>query len=200
MKYKNLNTREKILSATIELFGSKSDMTIREICHKAGVNIASINYHFGSKDKLLREVEKHYSMLLYSMQSEIIANPNLDPKDKLINWANGLMEFMFEYPALMTLVANLLLQDESYNPEIINKFFRNIEVKENIQNIIASITNINNVEILNYKYIQLFSGILGPIIFQVLPNVSGINSIFIDLNNYDERIKYIENLVNSILN
>ena len=32
MDDKNLNTKEKILSATIELYGRKGDITVREIC------------------------------------------------------------------------------------------------------------------------------------------------------------------------
>jgi len=48
-------TRDKILAAARELFQEKGfDMTsVREIASKAGVNVALINYHFGSKEKLL---------------------------------------------------------------------------------------------------------------------------------------------------
>jgi TetR/AcrR family fatty acid metabolism transcriptional regulator len=48
-------TREKILSAARELFEEKGfDLTsVREIATKADVNVALINYHFGSKDNLL---------------------------------------------------------------------------------------------------------------------------------------------------
>ena len=48
-------TSEKILSAARELFEEKGfDLTsVREIATKADVNVALINYHFGSKDNLL---------------------------------------------------------------------------------------------------------------------------------------------------
>lgn len=199
MDSKYITTQEKILSAAIQLYGSKGDMTTREVAKKAGVNIAAINYHFHSKENLLKAVEKHYSHLLYEMQNEIIKDPNTSPKDKLIIWANNLMEFMFECPALISLVTNLVLQDESYNPEIIKKFFINIEFKEKVEEIISSITNIDDLEIINYKYIQLFSGILGPIILQVIPNISGTNRVFIDFSIEDERMKYIKNLIDTIL-
>ncbi|NMB07440.1 MAG: hypothetical protein GX981_03490, partial [Tissierellia bacterium] len=97
------------------------------------------------------------------------------------------------------LVTNLVLQDESYNPEIINKFLASKESKENIQKIIYSITKIDNKEILNFKYMQLFSGVIGPIVFQMIPNIKDTNKVFIDLNNEEERKKYIENLVDTIV-
>ena len=199
MEDKNINTKEKILSTTIELYGIKGDITVREICEKAGVNVASINYYFGSKDNLLKEVEKHYSRLLFNIQNEIITDDVMEPRRKLIDWANALMKFVLDYPALIMLVTNLVLQDESYNPEIINKFLGSKESKENIQKIIYSITKIDNKEILNFKYMQLFSGVIGPIIFQMIPNIKDTNKVFIDLNNEGERKKYIENLVDTIV-
>ena len=47
-------TRGRILRAALQVFGEKGyrDATHAEICHRAGVNTAAINYHFGSKDGL----------------------------------------------------------------------------------------------------------------------------------------------------
>ncbi|MCQ4923294.1 TetR/AcrR family transcriptional regulator [Tissierella carlieri] len=199
MRENDLNTEEKILLAAIELFPVKGDMTTREIANLAGVNVAAINYHFKSKDNLMKAVEKHYSSMLYDIQNEIINDPSTTLEDKLIIWANHLMEFMFKWPALITVVSSLILQDKEYNPEIINKFFRDVELKDKIQDIISKITGIEDIDTLNYKYIQLFSGVLGPIIFQVLPMISGMKGIFIDFSLEEERMKYIKNLVTSIL-
>ncbi len=199
MREKDLNTEEKILQAAIELFPVKGEITTREIAKLAGVNVAAINYHFHSKDNLMKEVEKHYSSMLYDIQNEIINDPSMTLEDKLIIWANSLMEFMFKWPALITMASSLILQDKNYNPEIINKFFGDVEFKDKVQEIISKITGIEDVDILNYKYIQLFSGVLGPIIFQVLPMVSGMKGIFIDFSLEEERMKYIKNLVTSII-
>lgn len=194
------NTEEKILSAAIELFPIRGEITTREIAKVAGVNVAAINYHFKSKNNLMKSVEKHYSNILYEVQNSILKDPNTSPKDKLVNWANTLMEYMFKWPALITLVSNLLLQDKNYDPEIINKFFKDKKLMEDVQEIISSITDIEDIETLNYKYIQLFSGVIGPIIFQVLPMVSGVENSFLDFDQEEERVKYIRCLVESILN
>lgn len=59
------STREKLFQAGIKIFAQKGfrDATIREICKEAGAaNINSINYYFGSKETLYREIlEKIFS-------------------------------------------------------------------------------------------------------------------------------------------
>lgn len=52
------NSRKKILDAALEIFSQKGykSATVREICKKAGVNIALINYHFTSKKSLYMEL------------------------------------------------------------------------------------------------------------------------------------------------
>jgi len=51
-------TRERILSAATDVFTEHGfqKTTIREICARAGVNVAAVNYHFGSKENLYKEV------------------------------------------------------------------------------------------------------------------------------------------------
>jgi len=53
------STRKKLLAAGIQVFAEKGyrEATVREICKQAGsANINSINYYFGSKEKLYKEI------------------------------------------------------------------------------------------------------------------------------------------------
>lgn len=54
------STREKIIDAAGDVFGLRGfkAATIREICKKADVNIASVNYYFQGKEGLYREVAR----------------------------------------------------------------------------------------------------------------------------------------------
>lgn len=50
--------KDKIIEAAGEIFAQKGyqNTTIRDICQKAGIYQLSVNYHFGSKENLFREV------------------------------------------------------------------------------------------------------------------------------------------------
>jgi len=54
-------TRERLLDAAGEVFSQRGfrDATIREICSRAGTNVAAVNYHFRDKEALYRDVLRH---------------------------------------------------------------------------------------------------------------------------------------------
>jgi len=53
--------RQRLLEAAEEVFAAKGfdGATIRDICDRAGMNIAAVNYHFGDKERLYMECVKH---------------------------------------------------------------------------------------------------------------------------------------------
>jgi len=54
-------TRQRLLEAAGEVFAAKGFQaaTVREICSRAGANLAAINYHFGDKERLYVEAVRH---------------------------------------------------------------------------------------------------------------------------------------------
>src|SRR5438067_941096 len=58
MKQRDAETRERLLKAAAQLFADRGfkKVTIRDICKAAKANVASVNYHFGDKSGLYREV------------------------------------------------------------------------------------------------------------------------------------------------
>jgi AcrR family transcriptional regulator len=57
----HFNTKERILHAAEDLFAQHgfAGTSLRQVTSRADVNIAAVNYHFGSKENLVHEVFKH---------------------------------------------------------------------------------------------------------------------------------------------
>ncbi len=57
----NDDSRKRILDAAGPIFAEVGfeKATVREICRRANVNVASINYHFGSKEQLYKDLIRH---------------------------------------------------------------------------------------------------------------------------------------------
>jgi len=58
-------TEIRLLDAAGEVFADRGfrEATVREICAKAGANIAAVNYHFGDKERLYHAVIAHAGTL-----------------------------------------------------------------------------------------------------------------------------------------
>lgn len=79
-------TRERLLDCAEELTAAKgfTSVTSKEICQKAGTNLAAVNYHFGSREGL-------YEAMLYRVHDRIISQTTLQdiaessgtPREKL---------------------------------------------------------------------------------------------------------------------
>lgn len=69
-----LDTREKIMEVAINLFAVKGfdGATIREIAQLANVNVASLNYHFKSKENLRQEI---LNFIVLDFKEKILSIP-----------------------------------------------------------------------------------------------------------------------------
>ncbi len=77
------DTRARLLKAAVEVFSERGyeESTIREICTRAGANVALIHYHFGDKLELYTEVLR-FSMSCGSPPPPVNI-PLMDPEQAL---------------------------------------------------------------------------------------------------------------------
>jgi len=68
------DTRDRILAAAQKLFAEKGfDVTsVRDITTEAGCNVASVNYHFGGKDKLYLDTFRSMLAVLRDQRLEVL--------------------------------------------------------------------------------------------------------------------------------
>jgi TetR/AcrR family transcriptional regulator, regulator of cefoperazone and chloramphenicol sensitivity len=76
-------TREKLLEAAEQVFAERGfyAATVREICRRAGANVAAVNYHFGDKLNLYTEVLLRFAHTL-DVESAL-GDPSASPEDLL---------------------------------------------------------------------------------------------------------------------
>lgn len=81
------STKDRILGAAEELFAQQgfSGTSLREVTSRADVNIAAVNYHFGSKENLVNEVfrrrmDEMSAQRLAALQQAVATRPGeLEP-------------------------------------------------------------------------------------------------------------------------
>ena len=92
-------TRTQILEAAGEVFAGVGfrDATVREICHRAGVNIAAVNYHFGDKENLYAEVLRYSQAKSIEKYPPLLnVGPEASPEEKLRAFIYSLLLRVFE--------------------------------------------------------------------------------------------------------
>jgi len=82
------DTKQRILEAALEVFSRKGyeGATVAEICRKARANVAAVNYHFGDKASLYRQVWIYAYTKCPSMPD---VDPHARPEDQLRQFVEG---------------------------------------------------------------------------------------------------------------
>lgn len=78
------STRQRILEAAGEVFSEHGfrQATIRDICGRAGVNIAAINYHFQDKDNLYIETMRYWKNIAFDKYPRELGTTGSDPPEE----------------------------------------------------------------------------------------------------------------------
>lgn len=112
-------TRQQIIEVALDILGKKAgtNITTREIAEKAGVNIAAINYHFGSKAKLLDEAMASLLDQVYGLLRELTGQ-QIPPREKLMTFCRKFLGISGQYPGIIKNIIGALIFDEQTSPRI----------------------------------------------------------------------------------
>ncbi len=123
------NTRKKLFAAGIKVFAKKGyrDATVREICKEAGsANINSINYYFGSKEVLYREILETIFSEYDNYSSE--ASDLKTPEERLKAFINNFCTMLYKDDALTSDITAIFVSEMTkpspFIEELVDKYNR----------------------------------------------------------------------------
>ena len=83
-------TANRLLEAAAQVFSDRGfeHATVREVCRRAGANVAAVNYHFESKERLYLETIRSAMQLCHGSETadflEFAARPGLSKEERLV--------------------------------------------------------------------------------------------------------------------
>lgn len=194
METTKTDTQSKMMATALDMIGKQANLnfTIREFAKQAGVNLASVNYYFRSKENLINEIESLLKRQLGKTYEEL-ERSEFSPKARILKWAERLMQELMEYPGVLFLMVTRLITDGRQNLGI-TELIDNSE--EMLAPIITDFTGIDKDDPrCSYMIMQIIAGVVTPILFY-----HGVGRTFgIDVSNPDVRLEYVESLVDAIL-
>ncbi|MDZ7753146.1 MAG: CerR family C-terminal domain-containing protein [Gammaproteobacteria bacterium] len=89
-------TRERLMAAAVQVFAERGyeAATVRDICRRAGTNVAAVNYHFGDKHRLYGAIFDTVFTLLRARRRRFLP-PHRPPEERLRVFIQALFEEMF---------------------------------------------------------------------------------------------------------
>jgi len=120
--------KEHIINAAIELFAEKGfeGSSIRDLAARADVNVAMVNYYFGSKEKMFEAIVEHKASFMRGKLDEIAANPKMDELAKLYAIIENYVDKILMNPSFhKILYQELLRADRATMHENIIRIFKN---------------------------------------------------------------------------
>jgi AcrR family transcriptional regulator len=138
------------MNVAIELFAEKGfeGTSIRDIATRADVNVAMVNYYFGSKDKLFEAIVEFKATFMRGKMDEIEADTKMSEIEKIdLIIENYVAKILTNSAFHRILYQELLMGDrEAMHTGIVQVFMRNIKTMRNIIELGVKKKVFNNID------------------------------------------------------
>ncbi|MFH0766846.1 MAG: TetR/AcrR family transcriptional regulator [Bacillota bacterium] len=161
--------KRKMIENTKILIQQNATVTIKDIADASFVNIAAVNYHFGSKEQLLTVViNEVLSDLKTYIKETIIGKLDDTPIEKKLE---ELITFIYNFSLENIGILNYLFLSKEIQGEssglLIDSFFSDNEFTRYVYQQLAERMHIQNSSESFAKYIILFSAFSIPLFIQI---------------------------------
>ena len=124
-----MDKKNQIIESAIELFAEKGfeGTSIRDLATKADVNVAMINYYFGSKEKLFESMVQLKAAYTRDMLEEIVNNNELSEIEKLDRIIDAYVTRLFSNRKFHRIIHHemMLNERETLQSTIVNLLYPN---------------------------------------------------------------------------
>ena len=128
--------RTHIIETALDLFAKKGyeGTSIRDIAESASVNLAMVNYYFGSKEKLFENILQYKSSVTRGVLDELLHNASLSSIEKIEAIIDSYVERLYTHRYFHRLIYQELLinQRDELQDSIVNNLFPNSLIIKNI--------------------------------------------------------------------
>lgn len=193
MPEKESHTKKKIMKVVLDMFSGKGDykFTTREIAKKAQVNIAAINYYFGSKSHLIYQAERYFSNELYkTLQGS--KREDRSTEEQLLDFCMRFSAYVLANPAIEKDIVIRMISDKNTRPERIELMKNNMSL---VKDILRVAGNDEDEQLLDFKSAIFLSSLIYPLLMsQYVPGLTGT-----DYPNTKIVKKYYRALIKAVL-
>jgi len=195
-EFSSLSTKEKIIKVTMEIIAAEGfqNVTVRKITSRAGVNLAAVNYYFGSKDAVINEALITVTLQLKNAFLHL-KDEKFEPQARLALFLKDYAEVLFKYPDIIKIIID---QNIHNYPTRVEAGYQEYLKDEGLNLIIRTLNQINPDEtriVLKMRALHLLSCLAFPI----LMGDKIIEMIAIDLSEAETRKIYSELLLDYIV-
>lgn len=160
-------TREQIIAVTLEAIQKEglAGLTIRRIAELAEVNVAAVNYHFGSKDALVNEVLVELTAGLRSAFAHIAAD-RASPRQRLHQFLDEFAAVLLRYPDVYRQAIGTGLLGGNEQPQYLN--FLRSEGLQTLKRLVRDVTGEADGRRLTLRLVQAIGGLVYPLLVGTL--------------------------------
>ncbi len=177
----NKDPKDRLIETTKRLIQKQSKITIKDITDKAFVNVAAVNYHFGSKDNLINlvvgDIIKEFKKEIFEAITAIPEDQS--PETTLRLMLDLLYEFVLENIVLLNYILINFSTDSISSNLIIDEFLNDNEFTKLVLLILETQSGITDPNRLMARYMLIFSSFVIPLFIEL-----------IQVLNPNDKIKY----------
>ncbi len=162
--------KRKIIDATKELLRQNGYVTIKDIADYCYINIAAVNYHFGSKEKLIERViaeilDDVKTYVTHEMNQSLNQMSMQDFLEKIVTY---IYNFALDNAGILSYLFLTRDQQKNATNQLLDSFFSDSEFTQLVYKNMKLKTKTDNPKELLAKYVMVFSSLAIPLFIQLV--------------------------------